>query len=137
MDALDITTIVIGWVTLVLVCCYAIPQLVKVVKTKNTAGLSIVALVFFTLCTFTLLAWGIGNACRGIIDKDLPLSSVLLTLLPNILLNALNIGVNFSCLIIKLKHVVKAKKLGIDEIKLSKILLKKAKQKTKLRKAGK
>lgn len=133
---LKILAAAIGWVVFGFVCAYSIPQLMRVLKTKNTSGLSIPGYCLFIFSNFGMLAWGIGNAIMTVTSPDFksPLLFVM-SLVPNIILNTLNLAINFTCLSLKINHVIKAKKMGIDEVKLADILLKQ--QKAKHRKAGK
>lgn len=139
MEILSIVEKVIGWVVLILACCYSIPQLVTVAKTKNTTGLSVVALSFFVFSCLTMLTWGICNGIRGAetASTEEERINVILIFIPNVLLNIMNASINLICLVIKIKHKKLAKKMGIDEYQLSKILLKQNKQNKNKRKVVK
>lgn len=133
---LSILAAVIGWVVLALVSAYAIPQLLRVVKTKNTSGLSIPGYILFIFSNLGMLAWGIGNTLRSMSNPEgYDVLLVTMALVPNIILNLLNASINVFILVTKIHHVRLAKKMGIDETKLASILLKEKKNKT--RKAGK
>ncbi len=135
MSTLNIVSIVIGWIAFFFSCAYSIPQFITIKKTRNTKGLSIPSVAFFIFCGVVMFCWGIGNACRGILDPELQMSMpvVILTLLPHTLLNLGNAILNTISLTIKIRNIKLAKKMGIDEIELARIL----KQKSKKRKAGK
>ena len=78
-----------------------------------------------------MLCWGLGNAIRT--QETTSLILVLLSLVPNVLLNLLNITINTTCLSLKINHMIKAKKMGIDEKSLSHILIEKVKNKKQLK----
>lgn len=126
---LAILAAVIGWIVLALVSSYALPQLVRVVKTKNTSGLSIPGYILFIFSNLGMLAWGIGNTVRSALSDDYNLLLVTMALIPNVILNLLNTGINVFILSTKIRHVKLAKKMGIDEAKLASILLKNKKEK--------
>ncbi len=132
---LSILAAVIGWIVLALVSSYAIPQLVRVVKTRNTSGLSIPGYILFIFSNLGMLSWGIGNTVRSMSLSDYDLLLVVMALVPNVILNLLNTCINVFILATKIHHVKLAKKMGIDEAKLVSILLKK--KKNKIRKGGK
>lgn len=123
MSIEQIIATVIGWVILILVASYSIPQFIKIVKTKNTSSLSIVSYTAFVVSNALMTSWGIGNALKGL-ALDYPVWSVCLTLIPNILSNLLNLTINTTALIIKIKHVKLAKQFGISEMQLATKLLK-------------
>ena len=115
---------VIGWVILTLVASYAIPQFIKIIKTKNTSSLSIVSYTAFVISNALMASWGIGNAIQGLQNPDFAKWLVYLTLVPNILSNVLNLSINTTALIIKIRHVKLAKQYKINEIQLAAKLLK-------------
>ncbi|XQP54876.1 MAG: PQ-loop domain-containing transporter [Mycoplasmoidaceae bacterium] len=119
-----IVAAVIGWIILGLVGSYSIPQFVKIIKTKNTSSLSIVSYTAFVISNSLMASWGIGNAVKSLYVYNLPIHLVYLTLAPNILSNLLNVTINLTSLITKIKHVKLAKKYGITEIQLAAKLLK-------------
>lgn len=127
---LPIMGIIVGWIVLGCVSAYSIPQLVKVIKTKNTSGLSIPGYIFFILSNIGMLLWGIGNTVRNVLEPTPEVTTLIMTmtLLPNVILNTLNMVVNVFCITLKIIHMKKAKKLGIDEDELAIILLKQKKQ---------
>ncbi len=115
---------IIGWVILILVALYSIPQFNKIIKTKNTSSLSIVSYVAFVVSNAFMASWGIGNAIRGLQNPEFEKWLVYLALVPNILSNVLNLTINTTALIIKIRHVQLAKKYKINEIQLAAKLLK-------------
>lgn len=119
-----IVAAVIGWIILILVGSYSIPQFIKIIKTKNTSSLSIVSYTAFVVSNALMASWGIGNAVKSLVVYNLPAHLVYLTLAPNILSNLLNVTINLSSLIIKINHVKLAKKYDITEIQLAAKLLK-------------
>lgn len=134
MAPLNIAAIVFGWVILILVSSYAIPQLVTVIRTKNTSGLSIPAFCLFVLSNLGMFCWGIGNAIRGQQGGMEPYQ-VWLILIPNVITNFMNMCINIICLTLKIRHVKLAKEQGISEDQLAKQML--AQRKKQARKAGK
>lgn len=128
---LSILAAVIGWIVLALVSSYAIPQLIRVVKTKNTSGLSIPGYILFIFSNLGMLAWGIGNTIRSALSDDFNVLLAAMALIPNVILNLLNTSINVFILSTKIRHVKLARKMGIDEAKLASILLKNKKVKTK------
>lgn len=128
---LSILAAVIGWIVLALVSSYAIPQLIRVVKTKNTSGLSIPGYILFIFSNLGMLAWGIGNTVRSALSPDYNVLLAAMALIPNVILNLLNTSINVFILATKIRHVKLARKMGIDEAKLASILLKNKKAKTK------
>jgi len=123
-EILSILSIVFGWLTLILVCCYSIPQFVKIVKTKNTSSNSVIVFSAFVFSSLLSLVLAIGNLL--ILKEEgetLSTTWVVLDLLPSILFNTLNIVLNVLSLIIKVKHIKQAKKLNISELELAKVLL--------------
>lgn len=132
---LSILAAIIGWIVLALVSAYAIPQLIRVVKTKNTSGLSIPGYILFIFSNLGMLAWGIGNTVRSMSLSDFDLLLVVMALVPNVILNTLNTCINILILGTKIHHVKLAKQMGIDEVKLASILLKK--KKNRIKKGGK
>lgn len=123
-EVLSLLSIIFGWLTFILVCCYSIPQFVKIVKTKNTSSNSIIVFSAFVFSSALSLLLAIGNLLilkeEG---QELSTTWIVLDLLPSILFNTLNIVLNIASLIIKVKHIKQAKKLNVTEIELAKILL--------------
>lgn len=128
---LSILAAIIGWVVLALVSAYSIPQLLRVIKTKDTSGLSIPGYCLFIFSNLGMLTWGIGNTIRSTQATDFSLLLVVMALIPNIILNTLNTCINVFILITKIRHMKLAQKMGIDETKLASILLKQKKTKRK------
>lgn len=128
---LSILAAVIGWIVLALVSAYAIPQLLRVVKTKNTSGLSIPGYILFIFSNLGMLCWGVGNTLRSLSLPDYDILLIVMALIPNVILNLLNTCINVFILSTKIRHVKLAKKMGIDEAKLASILLKEKKNKIK------
>lgn len=124
MSIEGIIAAVIGWIVLILVASYSIPQFIKIIKTKNTSSLSIVSYTAFVISNTLMASWGIGNALQGLANPEFAKWLVYLTLVPNILCNLLNAAINTSSLIIKIRHVQLAKKYGISEMQLAAKLLK-------------
>jgi len=124
-EILSILSIIFGWLTFILVCAYSIPQFVKIVKTKNTSSNSVIVFSGFILSSTFSLMLAIGNILM-LIDEGQQLETwwCVLVLLPSVLFNSLNIGLNIASLIIKTRHIKQCKKLNIDEIELAKRLLK-------------
>lgn len=124
---LSILAAIIGWVILGLVSAYSIPQFVKVIKTKNTSGLSIPGYCLFIFSNLGMLTWGIGNTVRSTMSENYNVLLVVMALIPNILVNTLNSTINIFVLVTKIHHVRLSKRMKIDETKLASILLKKKK----------
>lgn len=124
MSIEGIIAAVIGWIVLILVASYSIPQFIKIIKTKNTSSLSIVSYTAFIISNILMTSWGIGNALQGLANPEFERWLVYLTLAPNILCNMLNATINTTSLIIKIRHVKLAKKYGINEIQLAARLIK-------------
>jgi len=123
-EILSIISIVFGWLTFVLVCAYSIPQFVKIVKTKNTSSNSVIVFSGFILSSMFSLLLAIGNILVLMESEQKPETWwCVLVLLPSVLFNSLNIGLNIASLIIKVRHIKQCKKLKIDEIELAKRLL--------------
>lgn len=135
-EVLPILAAIIGWIVLAFVCAYSIPQLIRVIKTKDTSALSIPGYCLFIFSNLGMLAWGIGNTIRNTTSgDDYSVLLIVMALLPNVILNTLNTGINIFIIATKIKHIRLAKKMKIDEAQLATILLKKKKAKT--RKVGK
>lgn len=133
---LSILAAIIGWIVLALVSAYSIPQLLRVIKTRDTSGLSIPGYCLFICSNLGMLIWGIGNTIRSTSAVEYNLLLVIMALIPNIILNSLNTCINVFILSTKIRHVRLAQKMGIDEAKLSSILLRQ-KKKNKKRKGDK
>lgn len=126
-EILSIVSIIVGWISLICVCSYAIPQFIRVIKTKNTSSIALTTYIFFCICSSLMLAWDIGTAIKLNEDTQTALSAAqcVLTLLPGVTLNVINVTLNLICLCIKIKHLKMCKKLKVDELELSHILLSK------------
>lgn len=120
---LAIGAAVLGWVIFGCVCSYALPQFIRIIKTKNTSSMSIVTYVAFITCAGLMASWGIGNAVVTINHFPDRLLLTVLSLIPNILTNLLNLTVNLISLIIKIHHLNLCKQYKINEIQLAKRLI--------------
>lgn len=128
---LTIGAVVLGWVIFGCVCSYALPQFIRIIKTKNTSSTSVVTYVAFIICAALMASWGIGNAIRTMMESPQWTAMAWLSLIPNILTNTLNVTVNTIALCIKIHHLRICKQCNINEIQLAKKLLKAKKGKGK------
>lgn len=123
-EILTVGATVVGWVIFACVCSYAIPQFVRIIKTKNTSAMSVIAYVAFMISSSFMASWGIGNAIRSIQEHpDWKMWSIV-SLIPNILTNVLNTTINLISLIIKVRHLKMCKQYNINEVQLAKRLVK-------------
>ncbi|MBQ0045476.1 MAG: hypothetical protein KBS35_01115 [Mycoplasma sp.] len=120
---LAIGAAVLGWIIFGCVCSYALPQFIKIVKTKNTSSMSVVAYTAFIICAGLMASWGIGNAVVTINHFPDRLLLTVLSLVPNVLTNLLNVTINLISLLIKLHHLNLCKRYKINEIQLAKKLM--------------
>lgn len=128
---LAIGATILGWIIFACVCSYAIPQFARIIKTKNTSSMSVIAYIAFFISSSFMASWGIGNAIRSYQAHPEWLLFTILSLIPNILTNTLNMTINLSSLIIKLHHIKLCKQYHINEIELAHKLLKAKKGKGK------
>ncbi|MBQ0045641.1 MAG: hypothetical protein KBS35_02000 [Mycoplasma sp.] len=94
-----------GLVAAVCVAAFTIPQLVQVLKTKNTCGLSVLMLALLVFGDFMFIVSAIGQLTHGEISAGLPL------LLANIIADTTS-GI---LLFLKLRAMYYAKKFGTTE----------------------
>lgn len=121
---LALGAIILGWTIFGCVCSYAIPQFIKIIKTKNTASMTVIAYIAFIMSSALMGSWGIGNAIRSMQDRPDSTMWAWLSLVPNILTNVLNVTVNAISFTIKLHHLKLCKQYHINEMQLAERLLK-------------
>ncbi len=105
----------IGLIAAVCISVFTMPQLIQVIKTKHTEGLSVVMLCLLELGDICFTINGIGI----LTDTDPShFASVGLRLssgLPLFLANAIALIITTALLLIKLNHMRLAKKHGVSE----------------------
>lgn len=131
--AQTISGLVIGIISFICSQLTFVPQLVSVLKTKNTSGISLIGYIAFTLCWTFWLIWSCGFYAHGI-QSQFPDTSVSLELYqasitPVVITDAAGVFLMSSILAIKVRNVLLSKKLKVTELKLAEILLNKQEKK--------
>lgn len=120
---------IICWVFgLVSLCCAQlifVPQIVHVIRSKNTSGSSLITYIINVFCWIFWCIWANGfyfnNLAKGTEGIPKPLFEA--QFIPSIVSNTVSVILATTLLIIKVRHVLLAKKLKVTELQLSKILL--------------
>lgn len=136
---LSITSIVFGFLSLTLALVISSAQAFMTFKTRNTSGTAIPTYIIMAVCASVCLAWGLLFYFSRMSywfgpENDVPLLICQWAVIPIILVYIFDIMASLFIIIIKHKHIKLCEKLHINEIELSKYLLKQ--QREKLVKSG-
>lgn len=111
-------------------CCgqlIFVPQIVHLIKSKNTSGSSLTTYIVNIFCWMFWCIWANGfyfnNLAKG--TGGVPKGLFVAQFIPSIVTNTLSVILTIILLAIKVRHVLLAKKMKITELQLSKILLNK------------
>lgn len=122
--------LIIGIMTFIISQFTFIPQFIKLVRTKNTSGISLFAYAIYTFAYVFYVIWAYGlyfNNIQSGVDPSVPIILYKASLIPVVVTNSTALVLMSIIFSIKLRHVVLAKKLKVSELKLADILLKKEK----------
>lgn len=136
---LAISSLVFGFISLIIALIISSAQAFIAFRTKNTSGTSLLTYVIMLICATVCLIWGMlfyfsrmSNWFSP--ENDTPLWICQWAVIPIILVYVFDIYASSVIITTKRKHIKLCEKLHIDEIQLSKYLLKQ--QRTKLIKSG-
>ncbi len=117
---------VFGMLALGAAYCIFIPQLVYTTRTKNTSGSSLITYILNAFSWFFWFVWATGfyinNMQKNPVEPILP-QLYMSQFMPSVISNALSSALSIVLLVIKIRHVLLARKLKITEMQLAKILL--------------
>lgn len=132
---MQIVALVMGIVSLILAQCTSIPQLIELVKTRNSSGISLWTYVIFNITSVVWVVWSFSYYFNALATETGELTKLFQwTLLPAVIMNVSNIFTMSCVLILKIVYSNQAKKLHVSELELSKILLNKDKTKGNFKK---
>lgn len=137
--SLAITSLVFGFISLTIALVISSAQAFVTFKTKNTSGTSIGTYTIMCVCASVCLAWALlfyfsRMSSWFAPDNNIPLWICQWAVIPIILVYLFDIVASIFIITIKHNHIKLCKKLHINEIELSKYLLKQ--QREKLIKSG-
>lgn len=101
----------IGLIAAICIAIFTMPQLIQVIKTKHTEGLSIMMLGLLTLGNLCFALNGIGV----LTNENLEIGDKLSGGLPLLLANAIAFSISTTLLVIKFTHQRQAKKFNVTE----------------------
>jgi uncharacterized protein with PQ loop repeat len=91
----------------VCIAVFSLPNLIRVIKTKNTVGINLPMYIIFTFACIMFSIYGFG----------MTLDDNLIGGLPVLLSNLLCVAIAIVTLCIKFKNISRAKKTGLTELK--------------------
>lgn len=118
----------IGLIAAACVAIYNIPMFIKILKTKNTAGISLIMYILLVVGCWLFFINGFGI----MIDRSIPDS--VNTGLPIFLANLISGTVSTIILVIKCKNMANAKAANLSEAKYCEEKLIQAKNKKRVKK---
>lgn len=132
---LDILSLVFGSLMIIMTFAIEFPQMVSIIKTRNTSGSSLATYIIFFAATFLWFVWALVIYIANVqyLQHDNKLLEVI-ALLPALLSNCLGVFLLSCVLFCKIKNVVMCKKLKISEIAYSKIVFDRHKGESWIRK---
>lgn len=120
-----IICLVFGIISLCCAQLIFVPQIIHIIRNKNTSGSSLITYIINVGCWAFWCIWANGfyfnNLAKGPEDVSIPL--FMSQFMPSIVSNTLSVIFATILLVIKIRHVLLAKNLNISELQLSKILL--------------
>lgn len=109
-SAIQTAITVFGWISTILTIGVYVPQLVKTIRTKDTAGVSI---IMYIILQFTAITWVIYGAL--LIAVAVINNGDILDGLPILITNAVVGIMGWGIIYIKSRNIFAAKKLNISE----------------------
>jgi uncharacterized protein with PQ loop repeat len=100
-------TTVIMIIGAVFIGIFSLPNLINVLKTKNTVGINLPMYIIFTFACIMFSVYGLGMT----IDKNISGG------LPTMVSNLFCVAIAITTLIIKFKNLSRAKKAGMTELR--------------------
>lgn len=123
-SANSITGIVMGFITFLFVLCYTYPQLYKLCKTRNTAGISLITYILFIADNMLWIAWSCSLFVEQtrIFDPNVSGDPLLfkISLIPAIIANTFNVLMMLFIISFKITNILLCKKMHITELQLCK-----------------
>lgn len=110
ISAISTAITVFGWISTILTIGVYVPQLVKTIRTKDTAGVSI---IMYIILQFTAITWVIYGAL--LIAVAVINNGDILDGLPILITNAVVGIMGWGIIYIKSRNIFAAKKLNISE----------------------
>jgi len=101
----------VGIIAAICIAVYMMPQLVKILKTKDTSGVSIAMFVIALIGDLCFVLDGIGIMC----DKSSAVSARISAGLPILLANLVALIISAVIAIFKFKNMHRAKKMDLTE----------------------
>lgn len=137
MDTLtsDILSLVFGALMIIMTFAIEFPQMVSIIKTRNTSGSSLSSYIIFFVATLLWFIWALVNYIANIqhlghdYDHRQAYEKTLhvIGLAPAVLANGMGVFLLSCVLFCKVKNLLMCKKLNISEIAYSKIIFDKHK----------
>lgn len=132
----DILSLVFGGLMIIMTFAIEFPQMVSIIKTRNTSGTSLSSYIIFFIATSLWFIWALVNYVANIqhlghdYDHKQHYEIVLhvIGLAPAVLANSMGVLLLSCVLFCKVKNLVMCKKLNISEIAYSKIVFDKHKK---------
>lgn len=133
-----ITSMVLAIITFVLSMLITVSQLINVVKTKNTSGVSLSTYFLFLVAGLICVAWAVTYYFKLLMENQTggengPYWLWQWSVIPILGYYIFDVSISCSLIFVKLRHKIWAKQLNMKEIDLAKYLLNQ--QKKKLAKA--
>lgn len=137
MNALtsDILSLVFGSLMIIITFAIEFPQMVSIIKTRNTSGTSLATYIIFFVSTCLWFVWALLIYIANVqyLKHDNKLLEVI-ALLPALLSNSMGVFLLSCVLFCKIKNLVMCKRLKISEIAYSKIVFDRHKGESWIRK---
>lgn len=125
----DILSLVFGGLMIIMTFAIEFPQMVSIIKTRNTSGTSLSSYIIFFVATWLWFVWALVNFIAnsqhlGYEYGPRRLYEIMhiAGLLPAVLANGMGVFLLACVLFCKIKNLIMCKKLNVSEIRYSQIV---------------
>ncbi|MBP5256929.1 MAG: PQ-loop repeat-containing protein [Mycoplasma sp.] len=134
MNTLEITSFILGVIASLCISIYTIPQLIMLIKSKNSSGISAPMFLILIIGDLFFIIQGIVGLFNFISSNEIV--DWFITLFPILLANVICVICGSITLTIKLQNYFRAKKANISESEYCNKLFNKSKMKKHDKKRG-